>query len=113
MHRRSRGDCRISLTAIRHGCTVARGRQAIVPQRRTASALADALARLYPPELLADNAAIAERCQFDLGQLHYEYPAELVPFGLSAGEHLRALSLTKARAHVGLRGVPPTVTRIA
>jgi error-prone DNA polymerase len=41
----------------------------------------DALARLYPPELLAASVGLAERCQFDLGQLRYEYPAELVPAG--------------------------------
>ena len=39
------------------------------------------LRALYPPELLAASVAIAERCRFSLDQLHYEYPAELVPAG--------------------------------
>ncbi|HHO67698.1 MAG TPA: error-prone DNA polymerase, partial [Gammaproteobacteria bacterium] len=51
-----------------------------------------ALARLYPPQLLAETLRIAERCSFSLDTLRYEYPAELVPAGLSPAVHLRALT---------------------
>ena len=50
------------------------------------------LACLYPRELLEESVAIAARCHFSLDELRYEYPAELVPAGMSAGEHLRALT---------------------
>ena len=52
-----------------------------------------ALRRLYPPDLLAAATALARRCTFCLDELCYEYPAELVPAGLTASEHLRALTL--------------------
>jgi len=49
------------------------------------------LAKLYPVELLTETLRVAERCHFSLDELRYEYPAELVPEGLSAAAHLRAL----------------------
>lgn len=36
---------------------------------------------LYPLELLTETLRIAARCSFDLGQLRYQYPHELVPEG--------------------------------
>jgi error-prone DNA polymerase len=41
---------------------------------------------------LETTEALAARCEFSLGSLHYEYPAELVPEGSSASGHLRALT---------------------
>ena len=35
--------------------------------------------RLYDPALIRESLRIAERCQFCLSELRYEYPAELVP----------------------------------
>ncbi len=39
------------------------------------------LEQLYPAALLAQTLAIAERCTFNLDELRYEYPEELVPAG--------------------------------
>jgi error-prone DNA polymerase len=50
------------------------------------------LAQLYPPPLLAETVAIAERCDFDLQSLHYEYPAEIVPAGETPARHLARLT---------------------
>src|SRR5581483_6717853 len=50
------------------------------------------LRKLYPPELLQKTTEIAARCTFSLASLHYEYPEELVPMGLTATEHLRNLT---------------------
>ena len=49
------------------------------------------LARLYPPEWLAETLAVAKRCEFSLDELRYEYPRELVPPGQTPTSHLRAL----------------------
>lgn len=49
------------------------------------------LAQLYTPELLQETLRVADACHFSLDELRYEYPAELVPEGLTAAEHLRAL----------------------
>ena len=111
MHRRSRRRLQDLLTAIRHGCTLAMAGTRLFPNGERHLRPLAALARLYPPELLAASVAIAERCQFDLGQLHYEYPAELVPAGSSAGEHLRALSMAGARTRWP-DSVPPAVAAL-
>ena len=66
------------------------------------------LQQLYPPALLDESVAIAERCSFSLSQLHYEYPPELVPDGLTAGEHLHALT-EAGIARRWPRGVPATI----
>ncbi|MDE2250536.1 MAG: PHP domain-containing protein, partial [Gammaproteobacteria bacterium] len=111
MHRRSRRRLQDLLTSIRHGCTLATaGGRLFSNGERHLRSLAT-LARLYPPALLAESVAIAERCGFDLGQLRYEYPAELVPAGRSAGEQLRALSMAGARTRWP-DGVPPAVTAL-
>jgi error-prone DNA polymerase len=47
----------------------------------SATCAAPALARLYPPELLAETLRIAARCDFSLAELRYEYPEEVVPAG--------------------------------
>lgn len=47
---------------------------------------------LYPPDLLDETLNIARRCTFDLGQLRYQYPRELVPEGHSAISWLRHLT---------------------
>ncbi len=50
------------------------------------------LGTLYPPALLDETLVIARRCTFDLGQLRYHYPRELVPAGHDAGSWLRAVT---------------------
>ncbi|NGP51943.1 error-prone DNA polymerase, partial [Thioalkalivibrio sp. XN8] len=50
------------------------------------------LARLYPPALLAESIAIAERCHFTLDGLDWQYPAELVPAGHTPSSWLRRLT---------------------
>lgn len=50
------------------------------------------LKQCYPEQWLAETQRIAERCHFSLDQLRYEYPAELVPKGLTATDYLRQLT---------------------
>jgi error-prone DNA polymerase len=92
MHVRSRRALQDVLTAIRHGCTIDQAGWRLYPNAERHLRALQELANLYPPALLDESAAIAERCSFSLSQLHYEYPPELVPAGMSAGEHLRALT---------------------
>ena len=97
MHRRNRRRLQDLLTAIRHGCTIDTAGARLFPNGERHLRSRATLASLYPQELLAASVAIAERCSFDLGELRYQYPAELVPAGSSASEHLRALTLAGAR----------------
>ena len=92
MHARGRRALQDTLTAIRHHTRVAEaGHRLFANGERHLRPLA-ALAELYPPALLEQTQAIARRCQFDLGELRYEYPRELVPAGQTAGGWLRELT---------------------
>ncbi len=92
-HVRTRRRLHDVLTAIRLHTTVDRiGRRGFANGERHLRTLA-ALRRLYPADTLQTAVELAGRCAFSLRQLHYEYPAELVPAGLTAREHLRALAL--------------------
>ena len=50
------------------------------------------LARVYPRRLLKETLAVAERVDFSLDELRYEYPRELVPEGATPASHLRDLT---------------------
>ncbi|KAF1687983.1 error-prone DNA polymerase [Pseudoxanthomonas broegbernensis] len=52
----------------------------------------EVLAEVYPPDLLAETLAVAARCTFQLGQLKYRYPKELVPNGETPASWLRKLT---------------------
>jgi len=92
MHVSSRRALQDVLTAVRHGCTIDEAGWHLHPNgERHLRPLAQ-LRGIYPRALLDQSLAIAERCAFSLAQLHYEYPPELVPAGLTASEHLAALT---------------------
>jgi len=92
MHTRARRMLGDVLTSIRHGCTVAGLGYRALPCGERHLRPRQHLAELYPPELLRESICIARRCRFRLEQLHYQYPREVVPQGLSAMEHLRELT---------------------
>ncbi len=82
------------LVAIRNGTRVAaagdhRFANAERHLRRPAT-----IARLFAtaPEAVARTVEIAERCQFRLEELRYQYPRELAPVGMTPFEHLRQLT---------------------
>jgi len=79
MHLRSRRPLQDALTAIRLGLPLERCAQALYPNAERHLRARVRLAQLYPPELLAETLAVAERCAFSLAELRDEYPAELVP----------------------------------
>lgn len=55
------------------------------------------LQQCYPSAWLAQSVVIAKQCCFCLSELRYEYPAELVPQGKTASEHLRELTYIGAQ----------------
>jgi error-prone DNA polymerase len=92
MHVRSRKPLQDTLTAIRLGVTIAGAGYQLQAnaERHLRSRLR--LAQTYPPELLAETIHIADRCNFDLDVLRYEYPEEIVPHGHTPTSHLRELT---------------------
>jgi len=101
MHTRSRRMLHDVLGAIRHGCTVAELGYRALPCGERHLRSRERLAQLFPAEMLEESAAIAERCLFRLEQLHYHYPREVVPEGLSAIDYLRQLTEAGIRERWG------------
>ena len=92
MHARGRRALQDCMTAIRHHCTVDEAGQRLFPNGERHLRSRPVLAEFYPPELLAETVRIAARCTFDLGQLRYQYPRELVPDGHTPTTWLRELT---------------------
>lgn len=97
MHVRGQRELQDTLTAIRHRCTIAEAGHRLFPNGERYLRPLEMLAELYPAPLLEETLRIAERCEFSLGTLRYQYPHEIVPGGLTASEHLRNLAEQGAR----------------
>ena len=101
------------LTAVRHGLTVAAAGEHLFAnaQRhlRPPEEIAAAFARA--PDAARRTVEIADRCDFSLDELRYEYPEELAPPGEKPIEHLRRLAWIGARKRYP-RGVPDKVRRL-
>lgn len=92
MHARGRRALQDTMTAVRHHTIVAEAGHRLFPNGERHLRTRRALSELYPLELLAESVRIAQRCTFDLGQLRYQYPYELVPAGQTATTWLRELT---------------------
>jgi len=92
MHARGRRALQDTMSAVRHHVTVAEAGHRLFPNGERHLRTRRALSELYPPELLTESVRIAQRCTFDLGQLRYQYPHELVPAGQTATSWLRGLT---------------------
>ena len=111
MHVRERRVLQDTVTAIRHGCTLDAAGERLFPNgERHLRPLAE-LRALYPPALLAEAAQVAARCRFDLSELRYAYPRELVPAGMSASAWLRRLTDEGAQRRWP-QGVPAPVAAL-
>lgn len=97
MHARGRRALQDTITAVRHHVTVAEAGYRLFPNGERHLRPYEQLRELYPPELLEETLRIAERCTFDLGQLRYQYPHELVPAGQTPTSWLRELTKQGAR----------------
>jgi error-prone DNA polymerase len=98
-HRRTRRALHEVLTAIRHRTTVANLGPLRFPNGehylKSPSEMAQLFARY--PDAVARTIEVAERCNFSLDELRYEYPAELCPEGKTPTTHLAELTWIGAR----------------
>ena len=98
-----------TMTAIRHGLTLADSGEQLFRNGERHLRTRRALGNIHPHWLLDNAVQLARRCTFDLGNdLEYRYPAELVPPGHTPTSWLRA------RAEQGMRerwpeGVPDRI----
>jgi error-prone DNA polymerase len=91
MHSRDRRRLQDAVTAIRLNIPIAEAGWQLYPNGERHLRERERLARLYPPDLLAESIAIANACTFSLEELRYEYPRELVPEGYTPTTYLRKL----------------------
>ncbi len=109
MHRRSRKPLADTLTAIRHNMPLAECGRRFTPNAEQHLRQRFRLAQIYPAEMLATSLEIADRCQFSLDELRYEYPDEIVPKGFTPSQWLRHLTEEGIRQRYPNQALPPKV----
>ncbi len=92
MHRRGRRILQDTLTAIRERTTIHQAGFHLYPNGERHLRRRETLATIYPPALLAETVRIAERIDFSLDEIRYEYPDEIVPAGETSASYLRRLT---------------------
>ncbi len=90
MHHARRKPLQDVLTATRLHRPLAQCGIALEPHAQRHLRSRRQLGQIYPPALLAQTLAIAQRCHFSLDELRYEYPEEVVPPGQTPSSHLQA-----------------------
>ena len=96
MHQRARKPLQDVLTAVRLGQPLQACGLALQPNAERHLRHRERLAQIHPPGWLAESLHIAQQCTFNLDELRYEYPEEVVPKGETPASHLRQLTLTGA-----------------
>jgi error-prone DNA polymerase len=98
------------LTCIREGCTVTEAGFRLTANAERHLKSPQEMSRLFRrrPDAVARTLEIVAACQFSLGELKYEYPAEPVPEGRTPQEELvRQVRLNAPSKYP--RGIPPRV----
>ena len=91
MHHPRRQKLQDLLTAIRHRTTIKNCGFKLAANGERHLRSINKISTLYDQALIDETLRIANLCHFCLSELRYEYPAELVPNGFSAQQHLHNL----------------------
>ncbi len=91
MHTATRLPLQHTLTAIKHGGSIDSLAQHLLVNTERSLRSIDKLSKIFKPEWLAESVKIAQRCQFSLAELQYQYPSELIPNGETPMSYLRKL----------------------
>ncbi|WP_255437657.1 error-prone DNA polymerase [Comamonas flocculans] len=111
MHRRSRKPLQDVLTATRLNRPVADCGLQLQPSAERHLRHRLLLSRIYPRALLQATLQVVQRCSgFDLAQIHYDYPQESLPAGLTPSQALRQRVL-QGMAERYPRGTPVQIRR--
>ena len=110
MHVPSRKPLQDVLSAVRIGQSVRLAGRLLAPNREKFLRPLPTLEAWYPSPMLEESASIADRCNFKLSELRYEYPEELVPPGLTPSRYLRQLTFAGAQRRWP-NGIEPEVLK--
>lgn len=91
MHEPDRLKLQHTLSAIQLGLPISEVGRELLSNAEQALRPINKLRRLFPQTWLAESVRIANQCTFSLAELRYQYPAELVPEGLTPTKYLRQL----------------------
>ena len=89
MHSASRKMLHDVVTAIRHNTAIQDLGPRRLPNSQQHLRRLDKLIPLYSQALIGETLRLAQRCNFNLDELRYEYPEEVVPQGHTANSYLR------------------------
>lgn len=92
MHDKSLKPLQDTLTAIRLNCSVKDLSDTSHSNAERYLKPLSLLQKQYPAELLQESLYIASLCNFNMSELRYQYPREVVPNGLSPSAYLRELT---------------------
>ncbi|MGL4573842.1 MAG: error-prone DNA polymerase [Burkholderiaceae bacterium] len=101
MHVRSRKPLQDVITATRLGKPVSACGFELQANAEQHLRSRQRLAQIYPDDLLAATLHVAQRCNFKLEEVRYNYPLETVPEGLTPTQALRRLTLERAAERYG------------
>jgi error-prone DNA polymerase len=110
-HTPARRSLQDTLTAIRHGISVASCGRKLKPNAEYGLKPPYAFAALFgdDPPSVARTLEIAERCWFSLSEIRYRYPTEQLPNGMTSMEWLRRQTFNGARRRYS-DSVPDSIT---
>jgi len=110
MHSPDRQSLLDVMSAIRLGCTVEELGFSASPNRERCLRPLHQIEHFYPPALIQQTQRIAEKCNFSLEELRYDYPSELVPTHETPSNWLRKLTEFGISARWP-KGAKPTVLK--
>lgn len=108
MHSASRKMLHDVVTAIRHNTAIHDLGQLRLPNSQQHLRRLDKIIPLYPQTLIGETLRLAQRCNFSLDELRYEYPEEVVPKGHTANSYLRDC-VTQGASKRWPQGVPSAI----
>jgi error-prone DNA polymerase len=102
-HDPSRRALQDVLTCVRHHCTMDEAGFRLFANDQRYLKSPEQMHRLFAdyPRAIWRGVEVAERCEFSLDELKYEYPSELVPAGERAIDYVRRLAYAGARERYG------------
>jgi len=112
-HHPSRRALADVLASTRAGCTVVEAGERLFPNAERHLKSPEEMRELFArvPDAVQRSVEIADRCEFRLDELRYEYPEELAPPGQTPLEHLTRLTWAGANGRYP-GGVPEKVRKL-